>query len=402
MRPSAPARPHLLFAAACILVVLASVYVAWLGFQIQTMGDYPVDYAPAMNALLAGHVGAFFAALPTNGAGASVLLRAPGALFGNVTFGTQHAIFRFGALECMLAVGALGLYLARRMRVAGQPLLAQVCVVGLLLAAPALLDAIRFGHPEEPLGAVLCIAAVLLAGRDRTTAAGLVLGLAVINKPWGILAVAPVLLAAHRGQTRMILLAGSVGLAWVLGAYLASPSHFSRIVIGASTSVVAHPVDAWWPFAHLHVAPGVERAYFPPALISAHARELAVLLAIPLSLPLARAANRTTGECLALLALLFGVRCLLDPSNHVYYQLPLVLALVAWEATTRGLPVVAMAATFGFWFVFHTVSGVASLNVQFAAYLAVMVPVLAVVSAPATGRRSRAQGGALGGNISLA
>ena len=73
------------------------------------------------------------------------------------------------------------------------------------------------------------------------------------------------------------------------------------------------------------------------------------------------------------------MRCLLDPSNHVYYQVPLVLALVAWEASTRGLPVVAMAATFGFWFVFHTVSGVASLNVQFAAYLAVMVPVLAMV-----------------------
>ena len=69
-------------------------------------------------------------------------------------------------------------------------------MVGLLLLAPAMLDAIRFGHPEEALGAVLCIVAVLLAGENRSTAAGLVLGLAIINKPWGVLALPPALLAA--------------------------------------------------------------------------------------------------------------------------------------------------------------------------------------------------------------
>ena len=42
-------------------------------------------------------------------------------------------------------------------------------------------------------------------------------------------------------------------------------------------------------------------------MVSDHARELAVLLAIPLSLPLARASiQRTMPDCLALLALLFG------------------------------------------------------------------------------------------------
>ena len=126
------------------LVLLAAVYVAWLGFRVQTMGDYPVDYAPAMNALLAGHVSAFFNHLPTNGAGASLLLRVPGALLGKLLIGGQHAVFRFGALECMLLVGVLGLYLAHRMRIAGQPRRARLCVVGLLLAVPAILDAIRF------------------------------------------------------------------------------------------------------------------------------------------------------------------------------------------------------------------------------------------------------------------
>ena len=34
------------------LVALAAIWVAWLGFRVQTPGDYTPDYAPAMNALL--------------------------------------------------------------------------------------------------------------------------------------------------------------------------------------------------------------------------------------------------------------------------------------------------------------------------------------------------------------
>src|SRR5437764_1708460 len=99
------------------VVVLGAVFVAWAGFGMQTMGDYPVDYAPAMNALLGGHIGAFFGHLPTNGAGGSVLLRAPAAVVGKSVIGTQLAVFRFGALSCMLVVGGLGLFLARDLRV---------------------------------------------------------------------------------------------------------------------------------------------------------------------------------------------------------------------------------------------------------------------------------------------
>ena len=166
--------------------------------------------------------------------------------------------------------------------------------------------------------------------------------------------------------------------------------------------MVAHPVDLWWPLAHLHAAPGVTRAYFPPALISDHARELAVLLSIPLCIPLLRARERSTEQCLALLALLFLVRCLLDPSNHVYYQVPFLIALVAWEASTRGVPVVAMCATVGFWLVFHTISGVASLDVQFLTYLAVTLPLLVVLAPPAMGRRLSARGWPLRRELSVA
>ncbi len=253
------------------------------------------------------------------------------------------------------------------------------CVIAVCVLAPAVLDAILFGHPEEPLGAALCIGAVLLAGAGRCTPAGLLLGLAMINKPWGIFALAPVLLAAREGRIRLLVGCAVAFGGWTLAALLAAPSRFGQIVIGASNSVVAHPVDLWWPVARLHVAPGVEPAYFPPHFVSAHARELAVLLMVPLSLSLLRRTERTVEDCLALLAMLFLLRCLLDPSNHVYYQVPLVLALVAWESRIRPYPVASLAALAGYFAVFHTISGTGSLAAQFFGYLVVTLPLAAML-----------------------
>ena len=360
-------------------VLAGAVYGAWLGFGVQTMGDYPVDYGAAMHALLGGHLGAFFANLPTNGAGGSLLLRAPAAMIGRLLVGGQLAEFRFGALACLLAAGALGMALAARMGRTGAPPIARACVLGLCVLAPVVLDSIRFGHPEEPLGAALCVAAVLLAASSRTGFAGIALGLAMVNKPWGVLAVAPVLLAARERQLRLLLGAAGICLSWTLAAYLGDQAHFGRIVAGASTSVVAHPVDLWWPLAHLHLAPGVEPAYFPPAVLASHARELAVLLALPLSLPLLRRSQRSTDDCLALVALLFLLRCLLDPSNHVYYQVPFVLALTAWESRTHRYPVASLVATAGFFAIFHTISGTGSLTAQFLGFLVIALPLVAVL-----------------------
>jgi hypothetical protein len=368
------------------LVVLGAVYVGCMGFGVQTMGDYPGDYAPATDALLAGHVGGFFAQLPTNGAGGSVLLRAPAALLGKLLVGNQLSIFRFGAVASVLVLGGIGLLLAHGMRKAGRPPLARAAVIGLCVLTPAVLDAIRFGHPEEALGAALCVGAVLLAGDGRGALAGVAAGFAVTNKPWGVLALAPALLAAPRKERlRFSACAGAIAGAWVAAGYLVSPAHFAQTVHGASSAVVAHPVDLWWPLDHLRLVPGVMPAYFPPRFLSDHARELAVLLAVPLSVPLARRREPSTSSSLALLALLFLLRCVLDPSNHVYYQVPFVVALTAWEARSNEAPVLALLATGGFWLVFHTISGTGSLTAQFVAYLAVALPLGAVLVPPAIG-----------------
>jgi len=376
--------------AAPALVLAGAVYVAWQGFGVQTTGDYPWLFAPAMSALLAGHLGAFFHQLPGDGAGGSVLLRAPGALVGRALVGTRLGEFRFGALESMLALGGVGLWLARGMRAHGRPTVARAAVVGLCVIAPALLDAIFFGHPEEPLGAALCVSAVLLADADRPILAGVALGLAIINKPWGVFALAPTLLAAPRGRLRLAAVAGGIAVGWFGTAYLAAPAQFAHSL--SALSPVAHPEELWWPLAHLSAPPGVTPTHYLPAFITAHARELVVLLAAGLALPLARRRGRTTEDCLALLALVFLVRCLLDPNDHVYYNVPFVIALIAWEARTRGAPVLALLTTGLLWLIFHTLSGVAGLDVQFVAYVAVTIPLAVVLIAPALGRAACGRG----------
>ena len=72
---------------------------------------------------------------------------------------------------------------------------------------------------------------------------------------------------------------------------------------------------------------------------------------MPLSLLWARVrggAPRVDGEqLLALLALLLLLRCVLDPWNTIYYELPFLLALLAWEALQHAErpPVVTLALT---------------------------------------------------------
>ena len=45
------------------------------------------------------------------------------------------------------------------------------------------------GHPEDILGAVLCVLSVLLALRGYGKTAGFVLAVAVINKSWALVIV---------------------------------------------------------------------------------------------------------------------------------------------------------------------------------------------------------------------
>jgi hypothetical protein len=367
-------------AATVLLVVLAAVYVACLGFGVQTMGDYGPDFAPAMAALLGGHLHAFFTSVPTDGAGGSIVLRAPAGLIARAFGGGELGVFRAGTFECVLALGALGLVLAAGMRRRGAPALGRAAVAGLLVLAPLITGAVLFGHPEEALGAALCVASVLLAGKRRPALSGLLLGLAVVNKPWGVIAAVPALLAAPReDRVRLGACAAALAIPWLAASALVAPQAFSRMV--GAVWPVAHPVDIWWPLAAPTTAPGGMHVWFSPGFLGSHGRELIVLIPVAATLALAPFGERTVERCLALLALALLLRCLLDPSDHFYYHLPFLVALAAFESRTRSAPLLALLATGLLWFVFHMVSAVASLDAQFLAYLAVALGLVAALVA---------------------
>ena len=138
--------------------------------------------------------------------------------------------------------------------------------------------------------------------------------------------------------------------------------HFLRPV-GAHTGVAAgsffHPWQVWWLFG-VPSAPAWEAAghgaITSPAWLAPIPHPLIVALALPLSaLWWWRAGrDRPREDALALFALLALERCMLDPWNLAYYQLPLVLALVAWETEKRRPPVIALSVTAAIWLTFKT------------------------------------------------
>ena len=378
---------------ACLAALfgLVGVWVAWAGFGVETGGDDPVEFAPAFHALLGGHLGAFLAHLPKEGAGGSVLLRWPGAALGWALSPERITVFRFGALECVLALGLLGVVVSRRLTRSGpvRPGLRRIALVGLCLLAPAALGAISMGHPEEALGAALCIAAVLLAGADRAALAGLALGLAVINKPWGLLAVAPTLWALPHGRRRCALIAGGIAAAWLAAVYLGAPARFGSALAGLHAP--PWPGDVWWPLTRVRISPGGIAYRALPAPAADYGRYVAAVLALGPALALFRR-RPVTADCLAVLALGFLIRCAGDPSNLLYYELPFVVALGAWEAWRGRFPLLALLAAAGAWLALDGLAG-AGPTAQFLAYLAVSAPFAAILGRAAVRGSPRVSSG---------
>ena len=127
--------------------------------------------------------------------------------------GWSTALYRSMAAPCLAAGALLGVLLWRRAAASGTRLIG--CLAALVLCAgnPLTIRALEIGHPEELLGGVLCVGAALAAGARRPLAAGLLLGLAVANKPWAVLAIAPVVLMLPAGRMRA-LTAAAAPLRW--------------------------------------------------------------------------------------------------------------------------------------------------------------------------------------------
>jgi hypothetical protein len=367
--------------------VLGVAAMAWVGLAGFAWSDYDNEVSGAFQALIRGDALGFLQLAPAYGG--SLVLRAPFAAATAALGGGELAVYRAVSIPCLLAVAVLAVMVVGRMGARGRSTGSRALVLGLCVANPITLRALEIGHPEELLCAALCIGAVLTAGSRRTLLAAVLLGLAIATKAWGVLAIGPVLLALPGRRMFVLALAGAVTLVVLAPLVLAgSPT---AIAHGASTTgTIFQPWQVFWLLGDAgHVIVGSDgmpkpAGYrLPPEWLSPLTHPLIVLLAVPCSLLWLRlrgAAPRVAPEqLLLLLALLLLLRCVLDPWNVVYYELPFLLALLAWEALCRPdrPPILALAATAIGWVTFEQAPGWLSPDMQSALFLAWSLPLVA-------------------------
>jgi hypothetical protein len=372
-----------------VIAAAAPVALIWGWSWLAGANDYGTEAAPSFTALLHGHLATFLTTAPAYGG--SLLLRAPFALPASLAGGSPLLIYRLSALPCLLVPAALGVWLARDLRRAGGSLIAATLALLLCAANPITFRAMQLGHPEELLGAALCVAAVLLAQRGRLGWATLALGLAIANKQWALLAIGPVLVAAPSRRGLILLGAGAIAGAFYLPLMLESGTFqagTTRLAV-AGTGPLFQPWQAFWFFAQhgdWRPAQGVyiPRSFrLPPAWLGGRAHLLIVASAVPLTWAAVR--RRTSrADAMLFLAFLMLLRCWLDPWDIVYYALPLIIALVAWEATTtrgRRLPQYAATATAATWLIFWYLPNHLSRDDQALTFLIPSTLALAVLAA---------------------
>ncbi len=186
---------------------------------------------------------------------------------------------------------------------------------------------------------------MILAAKGRAGIAGLLVGLAVINKSWALVAVPVVFAVLPRARRRAaIALVASVGVVLI-------PVTIARAQPGANAggiggSIGASPIGTifnpaqllWW--------------FGPNAWISQHARAGILVVAVIAALPYwwvgaaGRIGRRQRSPTrLLLLAFVFLARAALDPWNNVYYHLPFLYALIAYELSSGRMPLLTILYT---------------------------------------------------------
>lgn len=356
--PRRSLRPHEL-AVIAALALAGALWMTWSHTWQVTLNDYGSEALGPLSALLHAHVLAFLRGAPAYGP--SLELRAPFALIASLAHGTELLVYRFSALPCLLALAALAVWIAPQLRAAGRSWLAIALTLVVCVLNPITYYAMALGHPEEVLGAVLCVAAVLAALRGHSTSAGVLLGLAIANKEWGVVAFGPVLVALPGQRLRATLIAGAVATAFLGPIVLAAGSVRSasaRVTVSDGGSYF-YTQQLWWFFGtHGHWLPSMRGQLMPgyrvpPSWLQGRAHTLIAWIGLPLSLLAAR--RRMPREsALALLALLMLLRCGLDPWDLVYYPLPFIVALLSWETVVKGrAPVAAALATIAAYVIFE-------------------------------------------------
>jgi hypothetical protein len=242
-----------------VVPTLAAVAIAvacgCAGLVSYLWSDYERANEVPFRALVHGHLGTFFHTAPIEGP--SLLIRAPFALGAWLWGGSDMAIYRMTSVPGLVAGVILAVVLwelhRRRFPEARWGLL----LVFLVAGNPLLLQALDIGHPEEMIGAVLCVGAVLAALHQRPWLAAVLLGVALGNKAWAVLAIGPVLLALDRRRWSVLFAACGIGAALVAPFLLFAQSSRGAVLSAGDTASVFQPWQIWWFLGdHGHVIHG--------------------------------------------------------------------------------------------------------------------------------------------------
>lgn len=294
---------------------------------------------PQIDALIHGDLHRFFTQQSFLGP-ISLLVRAPFAALAKLTDGSVLTEYRLGSFPCLVALGMVGvgagLIAARR----GGVFWHGVVLAGVLLFGGPVAHALVGGHPEEAWTTALVLAAAATAALDRAWLAAILLGLAIGSKPWAVLAIAPVALASN-DRLRVAAAGTALGVALILPMPLANSSAFQAAAKGAAKIERHYPYNLWFPLAaRSGTTPSGRHVTFRdlPGTIDRAARPAIPVVTTLIALWLARGRRFTLEAVLALLALVFLLRCLLDPGAILYYHVPFLAALGCWEVIARRRP----------------------------------------------------------------
>jgi hypothetical protein len=326
---------------------------ALIAIRAPGMGDYPSDAGPALTAIAHGSVAGFFSHQPAMG-GVSLYLRAPFVLLAAALHDSPVGIYRLGDLPCVLAVALIALWMARVAGRRGTGPGGRAAIVAICLVNPLIRDALYWGHPEELLTASLAVGALLAASERKVALTAVLAGLAVASKQWALLIVLPTLLVLERERIRagLVMLAVAAGstLPMVIGNFAA----FRHALHYISSPQPVTTLFTWLyplsPAGVVHISNifGDERsfnAHTVPAVVSTFAHPLIIALgvAVPLLVWWRSGRHLSVEAMLLATALVFLLRCALDPGSMAYYHFPLLLTLVALDATSgRRIPVASI------------------------------------------------------------
>lgn len=312
------------------------LYLVTFAIDVHKLNDFYREAWPPYQLLTAGHLTGFLRAGPAYVG--SLILRAPFALVASAFAAGRRGTYIATALPCLLAPALLTAWLASGGAETGQRASvrrgrAGVRPLDLFMITPPAVVCAAGGHPEEVLGATLCVLTVLLAQRGSGTAAGFMLGLAFINKTWAV-AVVPLVFAVMppdqrlRGAITAVATAGIVMIP-VTAVRATSPGSAGGSLGGTTVGIFLPPQLLWWFGRNSWVA---REAHFLLVAIDW------IVTAVWWWLRTRRRSGPPRAErALMTLALLLFLRCALDPWDNLYYFTPFMLAVMTLE-NARGFP----------------------------------------------------------------